>query len=324
MASIPVCNGLFGWNASQDLRLNGHLSQMSRDKSQQNNADKGVKGSSNAVGVGTLLRNAREKKALNYAQITELTRIRPHILEALENEQWEKMPSRVFALGFIRSYARVLGLIEADIVALYQKAEPIQSTPLKPLQRPVRRMNVLPVVIGALLFAMAASVYYLWKEDVLQKRTSITDENPDNPLDIRPESMGMQIAIENNEPLSPQQNKTISQPEIDINHIGIVSPGVSSKVEEKMESHFEQTLTAYVKETTWIRIFVDDDDPKEYIFREGSQPQWDAEEGFELLIGNAGGIEFVFNGKEIKNLGKPGQVIRLTLPENYKKRSSLE
>jgi hypothetical protein len=82
------------------------------------------------------------------------------------------------------------------------------------------------------------------------------------------------------------------------------------------------TLKAYVREGTWLRIFVDDQDPKEYIFRPGSQPEWRAKAGFELLVGNAGGIELEFEGKKIENLGALGQVVRLRLPEEYERGDS--
>jgi cytoskeleton protein RodZ len=76
-------------------------------------------------------------------------------------------------------------------------------------------------------------------------------------------------------------------------------------------------------EKTWIRIFVDGENPKEYIFRPGSKPEWRASAGFELLIGNAGGIKLELNGQEITKLGSPGQVVHLYLPEGYT-RTALE
>ena len=53
---------------------------------------------------------------------------------------------------------------------------------------------------------------------------------------------------------------------------------------------------------------MDQQDPKEYMFRPGSSPEWKAKEGFELLIGNACGIGFEFNGRKIDNLGERGQL----------------
>jgi hypothetical protein len=42
--------------------------------------------------------------------------------------------------------------------------------------------------------------------------------------------------------------------------------------------------------------------------------------GFELLIGNAGGIDFELNGKKVGPIGRPGQVVRVRLPGDYDRR----
>ena len=73
-------------------------------------------------------------------------------------------------------------------------------------------------------------------------------------------------------------------------------------------------LKAIVKERTWIRVGIDNEKPKEYILSPENRPQWRAARVFELLIGNAGGIDLEFNGKKMEDLGKQGQVIRLRLP----------
>jgi cytoskeleton protein RodZ len=81
------------------------------------------------------------------------------------------------------------------------------------------------------------------------------------------------------------------------------------------------TLTAHFRERTWIKIYVDDGDPKEYIFNPGNRHEWKARKGFDLIIGNADGIDLEFNGEKIENLGAPGQVVRLLFPQYYIERS---
>lgn len=82
----------------------------------------------------------------------------------------------------------------------------------------------------------------------------------------------------------------------------------------------EHILKANISEKTWIRIFVDEQDLKEYILNPGSHPEWRSKEGLELLIGNAGGISLEFNGELVENLGNLTQVGRLSLPEGYKRK----
>ena len=54
---------------------------------------------------------------------------------------------------------------------------------------------------------------------------------------------------------------------------------------------------------------------KEYLFQPGDTITWTAQEGFDILVGNAGGIDFSLNGTEIGTLGVEGKVVRVKLPK---------
>jgi hypothetical protein len=76
----------------------------------------------------------------------------------------------------------------------------------------------------------------------------------------------------------------------------------------------KQVLKARIREETWVKIFIDDKDPREYIFQPGRRYQWTAERGFKLMIGNARGIDLELNGEEVEKSMAPGRVIHLKLP----------
>ena len=76
-------------------------------------------------------------------------------------------------------------------------------------------------------------------------------------------------------------------------------------------------LKARILEDTYVRIYIDDKAPKEYLFRPGTRPHWEAEKGFYVIIGNAAGIEFEFEDKLYENLGRHGKVIRLQFPKEF-------
>ena len=78
------------------------------------------------------------------------------------------------------------------------------------------------------------------------------------------------------------------------------------------------TLSATVNLRTYVRIIVDDDPPKEFIFKPGANPDWTAKRGFEVKVGNAGGIEFVFNGEDIGTIGDMGRVRTVSFPDDFK------
>lgn len=61
-------------------------------------------------GPGTVLAAARLRQGLSLAQISGRTRIARPLLEALESEQWARLPAPAYVRGFIRLYAKEVGL----------------------------------------------------------------------------------------------------------------------------------------------------------------------------------------------------------------------
>ncbi|MBN1625907.1 MAG: DUF4115 domain-containing protein, partial [Deltaproteobacteria bacterium] len=153
--------------------------------------------------------------------------------------------------------------------------------------------------------------------DNMQDRISIQDSAPEN----RTTEIGIDASLgHETEPSvediqAPPVHETVAPA---ISPIGPDQSPVQTDVNEPLASvQGRYNLTAYVMERTYIRIYVDNEPPREFIFSPGSYPQWKADEGFFLLIGNAAGVEFDFNGKRITALGKTGDVVRLRLPEDF-------
>ena len=71
---------------------------------------------------GDRLKREREMRGVSLEEISTATRIGTRFLEALETEQWDRLPGGVFNRGFVRAVARFLGLDEEDMVAEYALA----------------------------------------------------------------------------------------------------------------------------------------------------------------------------------------------------------
>ena len=93
-----------------------------------------VKDLAPSTGLGAVLRNEREKKGLTLDQVASITKLRVKIVEALENETWGDLPPPVFVRGFIRSYAKVLGLDETELLHLHERVAPLQAVTGKPVE----------------------------------------------------------------------------------------------------------------------------------------------------------------------------------------------
>ena len=68
---------------------------------------------------GDKFRRARENKELSLDDVSNVTKISPRMLQAIEEEQFDQLPGGVFNRGFIRAYAKHLGLNSEDAVNDY-------------------------------------------------------------------------------------------------------------------------------------------------------------------------------------------------------------
>lgn len=84
-----------------------------------------------AATLGDALRSARERSDRSLAELSTLTRVHVRYLTALEQNDWSILPSRVFSIGYVRSYAAALGLDEQLAVERFKRESPDPSVPLQ-------------------------------------------------------------------------------------------------------------------------------------------------------------------------------------------------
>lgn len=71
--------------------------------------------------VGTILKEARLAKGLTFTDVEEKTKIRTKFLEAIEADDYSKLPSVSYAKGFVKNYADLLGLNSNNILAFFRR-----------------------------------------------------------------------------------------------------------------------------------------------------------------------------------------------------------
>jgi cytoskeleton protein RodZ len=118
---------------------------------------------------GEHLKRERDMREVTLAELTAGTRIGPRFLEAIENEEWDKLPGGSFTRGFVRSIAQYLGLDEEDLLSEYDLARGVQKTePPAPYQnqlpsppRWIPALGLLALVLLAFGFFRGGS--YAWQ-----------------------------------------------------------------------------------------------------------------------------------------------------------------
>ena len=318
---------------------------MGQDDQQPLNAETDDWVFSSGISPGALLKREREKKGLSHAQISQQTRLRPRFLEAIENEEWDLLPAPTFVKGFIQSYARVLGLDEERVVDLYREEAGADDLSREFVLPSIPQRKKWPFVVVGLLFLLAAvSAFYAWftistdskgtaGTGAVSVQSSPVGEEPIAPDEQQKTEKGPLIeesALSTADSeltagvsaVSSETQEKPKTPENTLSKPAVTLTGAEEKPEVKIPSAAGEAealklqLKGHITERTWVRISIDGLKSKEYVFGPSDTPEWKAEKGFELLIGNAGGIVLEFNGKKMDNLGKQGQVVRIKLPED--------
>lgn len=128
-----------------------------------------------AAAPGTLLREARERANLSQEDIASKLKLAPRQIAAIETGDWNALPERTFTRGFMRSYARIVGL-DPDIVGLDRSpSQPNAGGELKPtpdaigeIARETERDRrsaarwAVPLLLVAVL--VAGVTYFQWGE----------------------------------------------------------------------------------------------------------------------------------------------------------------
>ena len=119
---------------------------------------------------GETLRLAREERGWQVAEVASQLNLAPHALVQLEAGQFERLPGHTFARGYVRAYAKLLGLDQAALVAQfdhYTGTDASGSTvhSLGHVPEPLRlSRTVLRLASAVLLILLLALAWFWWQE----------------------------------------------------------------------------------------------------------------------------------------------------------------
>src|SRR5262245_17630211 len=75
------------------------------------------------MNLAAWLRAGRDRRKLTIEDVSKITKIQPRILEKLESGVLEGLPAEVFVKGFVRSFAKCVGLDESEALSKYSAAQ---------------------------------------------------------------------------------------------------------------------------------------------------------------------------------------------------------
>lgn len=121
--------------------------------------------------VGQTLKEERERKFYTLDEIEKATKIRKELLEALEADQYSKLPPQTFVQGFIKNYGKFLGLSQDKLLAKYRREfSELKHPPriLDSFKEPVekKKFKLTPArALGSVILGLIITFFaYLWIE----------------------------------------------------------------------------------------------------------------------------------------------------------------
>ncbi|HHF3038690.1 TPA: cytoskeleton protein RodZ [Vibrio diabolicus] len=263
-----------------------------------------------SIEAGTLLKNKRESLGMSQKQVADRLRLRISVIEDIENNRFESQQVATFTRGYLRSYAKFVGLDEKVVLtALEQTADAQpqeQEIEMQSFSRKTKdekhnsRIMLLTWVIGLVIIGISAA--WWWQN---QQENSLTKEVTDSSVEA-PQPTAQELADID---LMTAEELIASTPE------DVVS--TSNDVVETSEVPVEQGSAPLLAETE-NTTSVDSEEPVAVIeAAEEEQPAPVVPEGMTLLTMKFKADCWIqvkdTNGKTlVSGTHKPGQDVELT------------
>jgi cytoskeleton protein RodZ len=125
--------------------------------------------------IGEILKREREKRGYDLQQIADYLCIRRSLLAALENSRYEEFPADAYVIGFLRSYAELIGIPGQEAINCYrQEMAGRRKQPDLVLPTPVSEGRAPTAVIMGAAALASLLIYILWYAVSTSDRTTVS------------------------------------------------------------------------------------------------------------------------------------------------------
>ena len=280
---------------------------------------------------GANLRREREMRGVPLEEISEATKISVRCLQALEAEQFSKLPGGIFTRSFIRAYAKYLGLDEDKVMAEFQVlAPPMEEADLSRLATPMTkepraksRALLVALLLGVALLAGGYTFYSSFLRRAVGPAVKGASSGPvtSAPAQVSAPTQSSpggapSVTEKTTTPAGTEPGTAMaaSTP----GDLSKSTPASSAPATGASASPTDSGLTLQVAATeqSWIAVDVDGKTVMQGILKPNEIQSFKAKGFFDLRTGNAQGIILTLNGETLKPLGRHGEFKKVHLTQN--------
>jgi cytoskeleton protein RodZ len=275
---------------------------------------------------GERMQREREMRSITLDEIAEHTKISKRNLTALEEENFSQLPGGIFNKGFVRAYAKYLGVDEEQAVADYLAAESeklrkrsgividqatgedrslrpqlVASESLRIMEsepQPAQAAGFMRAAILLVVLLGIGGLAYKW----LQSRNA---NPPAEVVQAKTQPVAAALVTSPPEPIKPQPAQTpaasaqVATPSSETlpkaNEAAVVSDPSSSS--QPAAASFN--LAVKTKEESWVQVKSDGKVLLEGVLPANTNKTFDASKELIIKLGNAAGVELAYNGKPL-------------------------
>jgi cytoskeleton protein RodZ len=282
--------------------------------------------------IGETLRRERQRRNLELDQVSRELKIPPRLLEAIEEENFERLPGGVFAKSFVRQYARMLGLDEEEAANEVQRALTPAAVPQFGASPTAKRAASLPefyvpkveawqhvhdprstwssplAALGLVVVAMlGCSLVYGWWQRQRHPALAATPALHREQLAPAPKNAG---PVPQPAAPAPQQVSTPAEP-APAAPAGTTSAAAATSRASETPAVSGEAAAVKVEVTAAEPVWMSARSDGKYLFsgtlKANETRTVEAANTVLLRLGNAGGVTITLNGKPIGEVGSKGQ-----------------
>jgi cytoskeleton protein RodZ len=271
--------------------------------------------------LGERLKRERERQKMTLDDVATATKIGTRMLKALEDDHFDQLPGGIFNKGFVRAYARHLGMDEEQAIADYLAATgPAQTITIKEPEAVLSALAVraeqsrlaekpggddLPWDKLAAVLLLVAFGFALWGWRTRKPNHDETKQQSNPP-----------VAPSSPAPAAPAPTLSASQP-LASNGEQPAMPGSATSTPAASPTQDQPAalaatgpffLVIQAHKDSWIEVAADGKEMVHELLPAGAEKSIQAQHEIVVKVGNVGGLDFTFNGKKLPSQGASDQV----------------
>jgi cytoskeletal protein RodZ len=248
--------------------------------------------------IGSRIRQAREQRGLTIRDIADTTKISTSALNAIEHNEFARLPGGVFSRAYVRAFATEVGLDADELTREYRARFEIETAagPLPPRKADwfdrVRPFYGLPTVLVTVGILIGGSV--------ILKRAQIAHQSPDERSTLN--------AVEADLP-----EDTVPTDERD------ATEEVAFAANAAVSEAGAQSLRLEIRLSgpCWVSAVADGERVVYRLMQAGERTLVEARSLITLRVGDAGAVAYSINGATGRPLGRNGEAVTVRITNDH-------